>query len=181
MNTFSQLMKRCGNSIQQGWRQSLLLLGLLSVLMQKLGTALYRQLRDDLQIVYQHLHRSSKNLQGQPISSWSDAKQLALHWFSKLKPAYFYPLLVARKQKLRQAASTEWQAFQADVQKIRERFAQFRNPTQEQRAVAQLSPFSGEQSTIIASSIVINILALAFPLLMLQLYDRILPHWCGAI
>ncbi len=176
MNTFSQLMKRCGNSIQQGWRQSLLLLGLLSVLMQKLGTALYRQLRDDLRIVCQHLHRSSKNLQGQPISSWSDAKQLALHWLSKLKPAYFYPLLVARKQKLRQAASTEWQAFQADVQKIRERFAQFRNPTQEQRAVAQLSPFSGEQSTIIASSIVINILALAFPLLMLQLYDRILPH-----
>ena len=39
-----------------------------------------------------------------------------------------------------------------------------------------LSPFAGERFTILTSSIVINLLALAFPLLMLQLYDRILPH-----
>ena len=39
-----------------------------------------------------------------------------------------------------------------------------------------LSPFAGERFTIFSSSITINILALAFPLLMLQLYDRILPY-----
>lgn len=33
-----------------------------------------------------------------------------------------------------------------------------------------------EMKTMLTASIVINVLALAFPLLMLQLYDRILPH-----
>ena len=42
--------------------------------------------------------------------------------------------------------------------------------------VSVLSPFKGERSTIMLASIVINLLALAFPLLMLQLYDRILPN-----
>lgn len=59
-----------------------------------------------------------------------------------------------------------------------------RNSTQQDRllkrsaeqAVSILSPFAGERFTILAASVVINILALAFPLLMLQLYDRILPH-----
>lgn len=45
-----------------------------------------------------------------------------------------------------------------------------------EQAVRLLSPFSGEKSTIISASVVINMLALAFPLLMLQLYDRILPN-----
>jgi len=45
-----------------------------------------------------------------------------------------------------------------------------------EQAVSVLSPFSGERSTILSASVVINLLALAFPLLMLQLYDRILPH-----
>ncbi len=39
-----------------------------------------------------------------------------------------------------------------------------------------LAPFRGERMTIFLSSVVINFLALAFPLLMLQIYDRILPH-----
>ena len=43
-------------------------------------------------------------------------------------------------------------------------------------ALEVLSPFAGERFTIISSSFTINILALAFPLLMLQLYDRILPY-----
>ncbi|WP_114638756.1 peptidase domain-containing ABC transporter [Polynucleobacter necessarius] len=73
-------------------------------------------------------------------------------------------------------ASVQWHAFLADLNKLRERIHQFRNPSNEQRAVGDLSPFSSEKATIIASSIVINLLALAFPLLMLQLYDRILPH-----
>ncbi|MFY9137198.1 peptidase domain-containing ABC transporter [Zwartia sp.] len=43
-------------------------------------------------------------------------------------------------------------------------------------ALGLLSPFAGERFTIFSSSFTINILALAFPLLMLQLYDRILPY-----
>ena len=43
-------------------------------------------------------------------------------------------------------------------------------------SVSLMSPFAGEWFTIFSSSFTINILALAFPLLMLQLYDRILPY-----
>lgn len=45
-----------------------------------------------------------------------------------------------------------------------------------EQTVSVLSPFAGERSNIMAASVVINLLALAFPLLMLQLYDRILPN-----
>ncbi len=45
-----------------------------------------------------------------------------------------------------------------------------------EQSAGLMSPFAGERFTILTSSIVINLLALAFPLLMLQLYDRILPH-----
>ena len=51
----------------------------------------------------------------------------------------------------------------------------FQQTTAEQ-AVSLLSPFKSEWKTILLSSIVINLLALAFPLLMLQIYDRILPN-----
>ncbi|MDN3988440.1 peptidase domain-containing ABC transporter [Zwartia vadi] len=43
-------------------------------------------------------------------------------------------------------------------------------------SLSLMSPFAGEWFTIFSSSFTINILALAFPLLMLQLYDRILPY-----
>ena len=41
--------------------------------------------------------------------------------------------------------------------------------------VSRLSTFRQSRATVIAAGIVINLLGLAFPLLMLQLYDRILP------
>lgn len=41
--------------------------------------------------------------------------------------------------------------------------------------VSQLSTFRQSRATVIAAGVVINLLGLAFPLLMLQLYDRILP------
>ena len=151
-------------------------LGHIFNILEKLGTALYKQLKYDFGIVWRKIHRSSKNLQGHPIASWQDVKELAVHWLSKLKPSYWLPLVQSYKETYSQRASAEWQAFRADIDKLRDRIEQFRNPTQQQLSVAQLSPFTGEKSTIIASSIVINILALAFPLLMLQLYDRILPH-----
>ena len=57
-----------------------------------------------------------------------------------------------------------------------ERLKEINHPTSSQISVGLLSPFNDERKTVIASSIIINLLALAFPLLMLQLYDRILPH-----
>lgn len=54
--------------------------------------------------------------------------------------------------------------------------SKLKNQTQAQETLSLLSPFSGEWFTIVSSSFTINILALAFPLLMLQLYDRILPY-----
>lgn len=41
--------------------------------------------------------------------------------------------------------------------------------------VARLSTFTQSRATVIAAGVVINVLGLSFPLLMLQLYDRILP------
>ena len=176
MNSFIQFMERLGNHIQKGWGRLLTAMGWIAVMLQALGLALYKQLRYDFNLLVMKLKGSSTNLQGGPINSWSDVQQLGVHGLKKLKPSYWYPLLIERKRQFQESASAEWQAFRADVDKLRERVEQFRNPTQEQRAVGALSPFSGEKSTIIASSIVINLLALAFPLLMLQLYDRILPH-----
>ena len=151
-------------------------LGHIFNILEKVATALYKQLRYDFNIVWKKIHGSSKNLQGHPIASWHDLHQLALHWLKKLKPSFWLPLAKMYKETYLQQASVEWQAFRADIEQLRTRIEQFRNPTQQQLSVAQLSPFAGEKSIIIASSIVINVLALAFPLLMLQLYDRILPH-----
>ena len=41
--------------------------------------------------------------------------------------------------------------------------------------VSRLSTFRQSRTTVIAAGVVINVLGLGFPLLMLQLYDRILP------
>jgi ATP-binding cassette subfamily C protein LapB len=51
----------------------------------------------------------------------------------------------------------------------------FQNKT-ERDSVDSLSAFVQERNTIITASVIINVLALAFPLLMLQLYDRILAQ-----
>lgn len=56
------------------------------------------------------------------------------------------------------------------------RTAKMTNESSAKEALGLLSPFAGERFTIFSSSFTINILALAFPLLMLQLYDRILPY-----
>lgn len=176
MNSFKQIMERLSKHIKKGWGQLLIVLAWLAKTIQTVGMALYQQLRYDFNIVWMKLKGSSVNLQGRPIDSWEDVKQLSIHWVKKLRSSYWYPLLLERIKHFQEVTSAEWQAFRADLVKLQERAEQFRNPTQEQRAVGQLSPFSSEKSTIIASSIVINLLALAFPLLMLQLYDRILPY-----
>ena len=176
MSELSKIMERVTNSLKKGFSKTLAFLGWLMVILQNLAIALYKQLRYDFDLVLMRIRGSSKNLKGHPISSWADIKEIALEWVHKTKLSYWYPLLQARQKQVVETATIEWHAFRVDFEKLRERFGQFRNPTNEQRAVGALSPFAGEKATIIASSIVINLLALAFPLLMLQLYDRILPN-----
>ena len=176
MNSFNQLMARIINALKKGWGLFLAIMGRLMEVLLFLGVKLYQQLRHDFEIVWTKIKGSSSNLEGTPIDSWGDVKQLAIHWIGKLKLADWLPALLERKRQFQETAREQWQAFSADLQKLRIRIGQFQNPTKEQRAVGELSPFISEKSTIIASSIVINLLALGFPLLMLQLYDRILPH-----
>ena len=176
MSEISKIMERVTNSLKKGFSKTLAFLGWLMVILQNLAIALYKQLRYDFDLILMRIRGSSKNLKGHPISSWADIKEIALEWVQKTKLSYWYPLLQARQKQVVETATVEWHAFRVDYEKLRERIGQFRNPTNEQRAVGNLSPFAGEKATIIASSIVINLLAVAFPLLMLQLYDRILPY-----
>ena len=176
MSEISKIMERAVNALKKGVEKSLATLGWMAAILQNLGMSLYKQLRYDFDLVWMRIRGSSKNLQGHPISSWADVREITLEWLNKAKPSYWYPLLKAYQASVVETTTVEWHAFRADIDKLCERIRQFRNPTNEQRAVGDLSPFAGEKTTIIASSIVINLLALAFPLLMLQLYDRILPH-----
>ena len=95
---------------------------------------------------------------------------------AKLNPAYWAPLFLTRYRQFKNVCNREWAAFTDDLHNLIIRLKQMRHPTDAQRVVGLLSPLDTERTTIIAASIVINLLALAFPLLMLQLYDRILPH-----
>jgi len=70
----------------------------------------------------------------------------------------------------------DWRDFKMECGALRTRIQAIRNQTDVQKMLGMFSPFDGEKRTILAASIVINLLALAFPLLMLQLYDRILPN-----
>lgn len=81
-------------------------------------------------------------------------------------------------------------AFNQYITKLGEQFTQFSaelklalsqaeslfQNKKERDAVDSLSAFVQERNTIITASVIINILALSFPLLMLQLYDRILTQ-----
>ena len=176
MNSFKQLMARLVHALKKGWRLLLTMMGRLMAVVLFLVKRLYQQLRYDFDIVWMKVKGSTSNLQGTPIESWVDIQQLAIYWCKKLKPSFWLPIFKEHQHQLQKTTLEQWQAFSADMRNLRIRIGQFRNPTDEQRTVGDLSPFEGEKSTIIASSIVINILALAFPLLMLQIYDRILPH-----
>ena len=133
---------------------------------------LFSIIASDLEYLYNSLFRHGRALR----SSQSFNKNRAADRFKgasqKINPSYFLPLL----KSWRSLILAEWYQFRAELQILRSRIHQIRNQTDVQKLVGLLSPFDSEKKTILAASIVINLLALAFPLLMLQLYDRILPH-----
>ena len=164
MSKFNQLIKQIGNAIKQ-----------VGLFLTKLLLTLFRQVKNDFELLTKHIKGKSKTLGVQEIDGVGGASYVAGN-FKKLNPRIWWPIFVEKYALLKASSILQLQAFSSDIKKLQSRFTQFRNPTREQKAVGQLSPFMDEKSTIIASSIVINLLALAFPLLMLQLYDRILPH-----
>lgn len=70
----------------------------------------------------------------------------------------------------------EWNLFTEELEQVYEQAKQLFQNKKQKDSVDQLSAFMQERNNIIVASVLINILALAFPLLMLQLYDRILSH-----
>ena len=79
-------------------------------------------------------------------------------------------------QKKADRFEEDWKLFSEEIAQVYEQAKQVFQNKKSKDSVDQLSAFSQERSNIIVASVLINILALAFPLLMLQLYDRILSH-----
>ena len=74
------------------------------------------------------------------------------------------------------AFEVQWKIFTEELTQVYEQARIFFTNKPKQDSVDQLSAFAQERNNIIVASVLINLLALAFPLLMLQLYDRILSH-----
>jgi len=71
---------------------------------------------------------------------------------------------------------SQWETFSGELAQVYEQAKTFFNTKPSRDSVDQLSAFMQERNNIVVASVLINLLALAFPLLMLQLYDRILSH-----
>lgn len=171
------IAKRTPELLKQFAMKALYVAGICWEFTERAAVALYSVVRSDLEYLWEkvlkrfhhlkreggQLHpdslkdRAQKTMQAaQPQQLMADGK---LHW-----------------NQIVQRFLKEWEEFKAEMLVLRDRIHQIRNESGTQRAIGMLSPFKDEKTTIITSSIVINVLALAFPLLMLQLYDRILPH-----
>ena len=70
----------------------------------------------------------------------------------------------------------QWAVFSEEFAQVYAQAKTFFSNKPKNDSVDQLSAFMQERNNIVVASILINLLALAFPLLMLQLYDRILSH-----
>ena len=99
-------------------------------------------------------------------------QELAEHYSAEAIHARFNQ----RFEEFKHTSEQQLGAFGSDLQKLWIRYQDMRSGRSQHRTVADLSPLTQERNTILVASIIINVLALAFPLLMLQLYDRILPH-----
>lgn len=138
--------------------------------------ALFSVIQSDVKHVSKKIFSSGQALKSGKAFERHITKDKYNDLVSNSKPSHWIPLLKSRLINSRAYISKEWLEFKAELAILRSRIHQIRNQTDVQKLVGLLSPFDTEKKTILAASIVINLLALAFPLLMLQLYDRILPH-----
>ena len=130
----------------------------------------------DLEQLGIHLFNGGKALKNQEgLNQHVNLERLKAA-LNKANPFYWFPKLFSKIISGREKFSKEWREFKSEIAILHSRIHEIRNKTELQKMVGLLSPFDSEKKTILAASIVINLLALSFPLLMLQLYDRILPH-----
>ena len=176
MNSFSTLINKVTAAIKHAVQVGFALLGRLFEFLQVAAMAVFTIIRSDCEVLWKKLHESTQHIHQNRGSAAETTKFLYVSAIDRVRPQHWIPLVKQRWSDLQAQTEVEWAAFSEDMLKLRERLKQLKNPTKAQQSVGDLSPFDGERSTIIAASIIINILALAFPLLMLQLYDRILPH-----
>ncbi len=137
---------------------------------------LFKVIKSDAISLFSHIQRKSKVLSKSKAFDKQSTKDLLSAHLPKAKPSHWFPRLSAHWFSSIKTLKFEWQEFKVEIGILLGRIHQIRNQTEVQKQVGMLSPFITEKKTILAASIVINLLALAFPLLMLQLYDRILPH-----
>ena len=145
---------------------------------QKGAIVLYLVIKSDVEYLCRQLlkiiqtNKQEDSSAGAPRSAKNHFAQHA----TKAHPQHWSPHLKVWWSAKVASAIFEWNEFKVEMRVLIERVKEIRNETEMQKLVGMFSPFADEKKSILAASIVINILALAFPLLMLQLYDRILPH-----
>ena len=145
---------------------------------KKGAIVLYLVIKSDVMFLWGHLLKRVQSNQQDDDSA--DASRSIKTSFAqhapKTHPQHWAPLLQVWWSAKLANIKFEWNEFKVEMRVLIERMKEIRNETEMQKLVGMFSPFADEKKSILAASIVINILALAFPLLMLQLYDRILPH-----
>ena len=169
-------MNKTTQYLQEKLRQFKVITRFIAAQIKRAALALNAVIKSDMMYLWNHFVLRGRNFSNEEIFSWSFIRSQANLALQKLKPDFWVPIAKERYSNFAQLVNTEWQAFKVDLLALRERLKAINHPTSSQISVGLLSPFNDERKTVIASSIIINLLALAFPLLMLQLYDRILPH-----
>lgn len=137
---------------------------------------LYLVVKADVISIIRGIFSSGKTLKSSKAFDREVVAGKFKNYRSKLHPSHWRGLFIRRALTAGRYLKKEWHSFKGELRLLSARIHQIRNQTKMQKLVGMLSPFDSERKTILAASIVINLLALAFPLLMLQLYDRILPH-----
>jgi len=171
------LAKEMPNILKSLSIRALYIMGICYQFLERAAIALYSLLRSDFEYLWEkvlkrfhHLKREGGQLHPEAL------KERANKTMQAAQPKQLMADSKVKVNQIFQRFLKEWEEFKAEMIVLRDRIHQIRHETSAQAAIGMLSPFKDEKTTIIAASIVINILALAFPLLMLQLYDRILPH-----
>ena len=170
------MMNKATQYLQVKLRQLTVLVQCIATQSMRASLTLITVITSDFRYLWNHFILRGRHLTNEETFSarflWSQLVAV----LQKPLPNYWFPVFKARYTSLSGLIETEWHAFKVDILALSGRLKEINHPTSAQISVGLLSPFNDERKTVIASSIIINLLALAFPLLMLQLYDRILPH-----
>jgi ATP-binding cassette, subfamily C, bacterial LapB len=170
------MMNKATQYLQVKLRQIIAIVQFIATQLKRAAYTLGDVIMSDIRYLWNHFVLRGRNLTREEIFSVRFLWSQLVFVLQLLMPTYWFPRVTQRCSRLAKLIATEWQAFKVDILALGARLKEIKHPTSAQISVGLLSPFNDERKTMITSSIIINLLALAFPLLMLQLYDRILPH-----